>query len=62
MKSLVAALQILMKYDPDGMVGGADHDIIYLSYVDPDKVSAEDTDTLDKLGCHVQDDGWCMFV
>lgn len=61
MKELVEALQILMKYDPDGSVGGANHDIIYLSYVDPEKVSAEDAKRLEELGCHIQD-GWCKFV
>jgi len=62
MKKLVEALQILMKYDPDGMVGGADHDIIYLSYVDVEKVSAEDAKRLDKLGCYTEDDRWCLFT
>lgn len=63
MKELVEALQIMMKYDPNGSVGGADHDVIYLSYVNADKISPEDTKRLEELGCHLEDtDLWAMFV
>lgn len=62
MKQLIEALQILMKYQPDGSVGGADHDIIYLSYVNADEISQDDTQRLEELGCHLSDGGWSMFV
>jgi len=62
MKELLEALKILVKYDADGSVGGADHDIIYLSYVDADKMSSEDVSQMEKLGCHLEDGKWAMFV
>jgi hypothetical protein len=62
MKKLIEALQILMKYDPDGSVGGADHDIIYLAYVDTEVMSDADNKRMEELGCHLDDNKWCMFV
>lgn len=61
MKKLVEALQILMKYEPNS-IGGADHDIIYLSYVDIDEISEEDNKKLEELGCHDEGGKWAMFV
>lgn len=64
MKRLIEILQILLKYDPDGDLGGADHDVVYLSRADPSAVSKEDRQRLGELYCHWDDhhESWTLFT
>jgi len=56
MKDLIAALTILMGYlddDNNRCPTHCEHDILIVQYVDPEKVSDEDKEKLDKLGFFV---------
>lgn len=64
-KQIIGGLTILAKYDKDGFdghIGGADHDIVYGSQVDPKNMSEEDKNTLEDLRWHFdEDNGWSHF-
>ena len=49
---LIGALQIFDRIDKDKWIGGADHDIIFLSSVDQDNVSDDDKAKLEEFGVH----------
>jgi hypothetical protein len=58
---LIQALEIVAKYDPDGYVSGVEHDIIYIGG-NPYEMTDEDNSTMQKLGCHVEDEVWASYI
>ena len=65
--NLKKALDILAKYDDAGekaSLGGADHDVVYISLVNPEDISEEHREVLDKCGLHysVALDCWVAYV
>jgi hypothetical protein len=58
---LIEALKIAEKYDAGGWAC-AEHDIVYL-IPESIEISDEDRKTLDRLGCHIDEDyGWACFT
>jgi len=55
MKDLIEALQILSKYTDSAYPTGCEHDIMHV-YVDPSKVTAEDTERLGELNFRPSED------
>ena len=53
MEDLIKALSILLKYDNPDNPTHYEHDIMYISEIDPDDVSAEDIEELKELGFNV---------
>ena len=56
MEDLIKALQIFLKYGNPRYPTHCEHDILTIMEIDPDKVSDEDKDELDKLGFFVGDE------
>jgi len=54
-ENLIKALQIFLKYDNPSYPTACEHDILYV-FVNPDKVSQEDKEELEKLGFIVDKD------
>ena len=62
MKDLIKALQILSKYATDDRnPTNCNHDVFAVTCVDPEKVSIEDVELLDKLGFFVSDSDECFI-
>lgn len=63
---VVAGLTILARYEPNGMEAdlAAEHDEIFASGVEPDKISQEDRDRLRELGWRWDKnvDSWVMYA
>jgi hypothetical protein len=66
MKDLKEAIEILLKYIPEGEYAGteAEHDMIYLSGPAPEDISPEDVDRLDALNAYYDEsfDSWVMYT
>ncbi len=64
MKKLRDALNIFLKYQPDELIGGAGHDIIWLSTLGKEKISPDDLIKLEECGVHWSQefDCWSMFA
>ena len=63
MEQLIQALTIFLKYGNPEHPTHCEHDILYICGIDPDDVSAEDTEKLDSLGFFVnsEHDGFASF-
>jgi len=63
MKDLCEAFEIFMKYNPDQLLEGAEHDVVYGPTEDDlDGLTNEDKERLDKLGWFIEEDGWVKFI
>lgn len=58
MEDLIKALQIFLKYGNPYSPTHCEHDVMYISDIDPEDVSPEDIKELDDLGFFVADEGW----
>jgi len=56
MKDLIEALQIFLKYGNLPYPTHCEHDILIVYGIEPQDVSPEDTERLDKLGFRVNED------
>ena len=63
MKDLIKALQIFLKYGNPDYPTHCEHDIMYISGIEPEEVSAEDIKELDKLGFFIEEEfgGFASF-
>ena len=64
MKHLKQCIEIMIKYDANELNSGfyAEHDQIWVGTVDPDVMTQEDRDYLDKLGWFYDDvEMWSRF-
>jgi hypothetical protein len=63
MNELCEAFEIFMKYNPDQWLEGAEHDVIYgPAEYDIDGLTALDKERLEKLGWHLDENGWFHYV
>lgn len=56
MKDLITALQILLKYGDPSCPTHCEHDVLTICGIDPNDVSDEDKEELDRLGFSVSDE------
>ena len=56
MEDLIKALQILLKYGNPNYPTHCEHDVMYISDIEPADVSDEDKTELDRLGFFVSDE------
>lgn len=61
MENLIKALQIFLKYGNPENPTHCEHDMLYICGIDPDEVSEEDKDELDKLGFFIDDDQFMSY-
>jgi DNA-binding protein YbaB len=61
MEDLIKALQILLKYGNPEWPTNCSHDVLYVD-INPDKVSKEDIETLDKLGFFIDEESGEGFM
>lgn len=64
LKDLREVIDIFLKYEPYGYLGGAGHDVVYFSLVKPQSITREDRDRLAALGLHWSNetDGWVLYT
>lgn len=55
MNDLITALQIFLKYGNSYSPTHCEHDVMYITEINPKDVSEEDILTLDKLGFFIDD-------
>jgi len=60
MKKLIEALQIFLKYGDPEFPTHCEHDVMWISDIEPDMVSEEDKKKLDELGFHVDESDNCF--
>lgn len=60
MKELIEALQLLSKYEQPEYPFHCEHDVLYV-YVDPEKFTKEELETLYEKGFFVEDDHFESF-
>lgn len=56
MEDLIKALQIFLKYGNPNNPTHCEHDIMYISEIEPDFVSPEDIKELDELGFFIEEE------
>lgn len=63
MNELMEILKVLLKYDHENSIA-AEHDVIYLTGPEPDKLTVVDRATLEKLNCFYDASyqSWTMFT
>ena len=63
MSDLFSILQILLKYEPNGDIS-AEHDTLYLTGPEPEKLSEEESETLKSLHCFYDEStqSWMLFT
>ena len=61
MKEFIEALTIFMKYNDCDSPFSCEHDILYVTCIDPELVSKEDDKKLDELGFFVEDDVYVSY-
>lgn len=62
---ILTGLNIISKYIPNGIFGGAEHDIIYLCSVDTligANISTEDVELLSGLNFGFDEDNECLYT
>ena len=61
MEDLIEALQIFYRYSTDKYPTHCEHDVLYVTAVEPDVVSKEDKESLDRLGFFPSDEYNCFM-
>ena len=61
MKNLIEALTIFLKYKNAEWPTHCEHDVLFISEVTKDEVSAEDKEKLETLGFHWSDSYGCWI-
>jgi hypothetical protein len=56
---LIKGLTIFQAHEGDKHIGGAEHDIIYVSTVEPSKLSEAQLKDLEEAGFHWDEDNEC---
>lgn len=60
---IIEGMTILLKYNsPDTYINGADHDIIFFAYTDPEGMDPQDVNRLKELYFFYEDGSWRHFV